>query len=724
VVRDRFAVPHIYASNRRDLARAQGYVHAQDRLLQMELVRRVAFGRLSELAGARTLELDRLVRKMRLRWMAEREADACDAATGELLDAYCQGVNEFLSLGPIPLELRLARARVEPWSRGDVFAPGALLALTLSGNWESEIERARVAARVGEERARRLDPAYPGSAPVIVPSPLLEDSEREQRLLRGRLGSDAASNSWVVAGSRTASGKPILANDPHLTLVIPGVWHVQHLVWDEGAAAGVTLPGVPLVVLGRNERVAWGMTTALVDTQDLFVERLHPDDRYRYEVDGAWVDAEIVREEIGVRGREEPVVEEVVVTRHGPIVVGPEAGEREALALRWSAHAAGETARSLLDLMLAATVDDADRALDRFAAAPHNVVLADVDGTIGYRLAGGPIPVRTRGAGLVPAPGWDSRHEWQGSIPQQELPRLRDPARGHIVTANNRVVGDGYEYFLGAEYLSGYRAERIETLLDGLDVVGVEDCRAIQLDQLSLPGLALTGIARGFSSDDPLEQAALDLLVGWDGKLAAESGGGAVFGVLIEKLVEAAYAEVGYVPSALTARARPTILAALASGDDSFFADGRTWDGVFRAALAAAVRELGPDRRRWRWGRLHELRFRHPLDRLPIVGRFLTRGPYAAGGDMDTVFLTSEIRERGAAMSVGPSMRAVFDLADPDESFVTAPPGQSGHVASAHYDDLVEPWRAGELVPLAMSRERVESLAESRLVLEPERAPE
>ena len=719
VVRDRFGIPHIYASSRRDLVRAQGYVHAQDRLFQMELLRRFAFGRLSELAGTRTLDLDRLVRRLRLRWSAEREAAACDGETAALLEAYCEGVNEFIAHGSLPPELRMARVRPDPWTLTDVFAPGQVLAVTLSGNWEAELARMRTAARVGEERAKRLDPSYPGDAPVIVSPALVRDAQEEATLVRERAGSGAASNSWVVAGSRTASGKPVLANDPHLTLAIPCVWHVQHVTWEGGTAAGVTIPGVPVVVLGRNERVAWGMTTAIVDTQDLFVERLHPDDPHRYEVDGDWVEADVVREEIRVRGRRDPVVEEVFVTRHGPIVARPQPGSREAFALRWSAHEPGETARSLFDLMVAESVDEADRALDRFAATPHNFVLADADGAIAYRLAGGPIPVRPSGEGLVPVPGWDSASEWRGWITQDELPRLRDPERGFIVTANNRIVGDDYEYFLGAEYLNGYRAQRIEELLADLDEVTIEDCRRMQLDQLSLPGLELGEIAGTFASDDPLEQEALDLLAGWDGYLGPESAAGAVFGVLMAKLADAAYAELGGERPALLERTRPVILQMLAVRDDSFFGDGRTWESVFRAALADAVRELGPDPSAWRWGALHEIRFSHALDELPLLGRIFSRGPYPAGGDTDTVLLVGSSMAEAAGYSVGPSMRAVFDLGEARRNYVIVAPGQSGHVVSRHYDDLIEPWRAGELLPLAMEREHVQSLAEGRLVLEP-----
>jgi penicillin G amidase len=722
VIRDRFGFVHVYASSRHDLVRAQGFVHAQDRLFQMEMIRRFVSGRLSEVAGARTLDLDRLARRLRLRWAAEQGVKACDPETVSLLRAYCAGVNAFIARRRLPLEFRLGRIRPEPWTLVDALAPGQMFAVTLSGNWENEIARMRLVARVGEERARRLDPVYPDDHPVIVAARL----EAPTASYRDWIGS-GASNSWVVSGSRTANGKPILANDPHLLLGMPSIWHVQHVVWDEGEAAGFTVPGAPVVVLGRNKRVAWGLTTAMIDTQDLFVERFDPVDPQRYEVDGDWAKAEVVKEEIRVRGRRAAASEEVVVTRHGPVVAWV-SGTDEALALRWSSHEPGETTRSLLDLMTACDVAQADRALDRFAAPPHNVVLADVDGAIAFRLAGGPIPRRTDGDGSVPVPGWDSSHEWGDWIAQDELPRLRDPERGFIVTANNRIAADDYPHELPGEYLSGYRAGRIEALLDELDRVTLEDCRRIQLDVLSVPGLELAEIAREFSSEDRLEQHALDVLARWDGELGPESSGGAVYAALLDALEREVYCEATddplvrvepeSLPGGFFDRGRPALLRMLAARDNASLADGRTWDAVFQRALKNAARVLGPDPSAWRRGRDHRLRFAHAFDGIRGLSRVFSRGPYAVGGDTDTVRIMAAAAGPSGSM-IGPSMRAVFDLGDPNGNAVMLSTGQSGHVASPHYDDLIPRWLAGELVPLALDRATVESLAEGRLVLDP-----
>jgi len=728
VVRDRFGFAHVYAAGLADALCVQGYVHAQDRLFQMEMIRRLGSGRLAELAGPRMLDLDRFVRRLRLRWAADREAAALDAGSAALVSAYCAGVSEYVHHGRVPLECRLARFRPAEWTPSDVFLVEKVLGLVLSVNWETELVRMRMASRLGEERARRLDPSLTDHAPDILPSALAGGAGGGGGLLRRLIG-HGASNNWVVAGSRTDSGKPLLANDPHLHLAMPVLWHVQQLSWDGETVAGFTIPGIPLVVLGRNKHVAWGATAALLDTQDLFVERF---DGGRYAADGAWMEPEVVREEIAVRGRREPAVEEIVVTRHGPVVASPDPESGEALALAWSAYEPGGTVDSLVGLARARDLDEAERALERYTGPPLSFVLGDDRGAIGYKAAGGPVPVRKEGEGLVPAPGAGSSHEWVGWIPPAELPRLRDPERGFIVTANNRVVGDGYPHFLRQEHMNGYRAQRIESLLESLAKVTVEDCRRIQVDLVSLPGLELAAIARTFEAEDPLERRALELLSSWDGVYAAESAAGAVFGVLMRRLQEEAYSELGddldyflgqgqseaTVAFGLYERTRPYILEMLRTRDDSFFADARTWEGVFRTALAGTVRELGPDSGRWRWGALHQVLFEHAFNDLPGLGRIFSRGPFPAGGDTDTIWqMAWPVEKPYGPQCVGPSFRAVYDLADLDGNHVALATGQSGHLGSPHYDDFVEPWRRGELVPLVLTRQRVEELAESRLAL-------
>jgi penicillin G amidase len=716
VVRDRYGIPHVYACSRRDLVRAQGYVHAQDRLFQMEGIRRFAWGRLSELAGPQTLELDRAARRLRLRWAAERELAACDPEAAALLEAYCEGVNAFLARGPRPFELRLARVRPEPWTPVDAHAPGAMLAMSLSGNWETELMRTRLRARLPEERVARLTASYPDDHPLIVDGELAREGLFLTRALRRLVAGLGGSNAFAVSGARTDSGLPLLANDPHLLLSIPGIWHAQHLVWEGGETWGFTVPGAPVVVLGRNRCVAWGLTTAMVDTQDLYVERF--DREGRYEADGEWLEPEVVREEIRVRRRREPVVEKIAVTRHGPVVVPPEPGGGEAFALRWSHHESGETLRSLLDLMDARSVAEADRALDRFAGPPHSFVLADTEGSIAFRLAGGPIPRRT-GDGRDPVPGWNSAHEWGGYVAQKELPRTHDPASGLVVSANNRITA-GIE--IPGEYLSGYRAARLEALVRERERLTAADCERIMLDTFCAPGLELAGLVAGLETGDPLERRALDLLRDWDGDLGVESPAGAVYGALLEALERACYADAADpdVPISIIERSRPALLRAVAERDDGFLPEGRTWDEVLPGALAEAVRKLGPDPERWRRGERHRLELRHALDGVRGLKGLLSRGPFPVGGDADTVRVFARAKAAGPNAMIGASMRAVYDLADADATRIALCPGQSGHPASPHYDDLLEGWLAGEYVPFATARTHVDELAEACLILTPE----
>lgn len=691
VIRDVHGIPHLYARGRRDLARAMGFVHAQDRLAQMEGIRRFAFGRLAELAGPRALDLDRGARRLRLRWAAEQDEAACDPETSAIAAAYCEGVNAFLATGPRPFELRLARMRPEPWTPVDVHAPGQVFAASLSGNWEVEVARSLLPAEV-----LAALPGYPASHPVQPPAVTASG-------LRG------GSNAVAVSGERTASGRPLLANDPHLLLGLPSIWHAMHVTWDGGECAGFTVPGAPVVILGRTRGLAWGMTTSMVDTQDLFVERMEPGDPPRYEADGAWRDAEVIREEIRVRAGD-AVVEEVVVTRHGPLVAPPVEGR--GLALAWTHHRPGETLRSLLDLMQAQSVDDAERALDRFAGPPHSFVLADAAGDIGYRLVGGPVPRRARGDGSVPLPGWDAANDWRGVLEPAELPRARNPDEGMVVSANNRIAG------LPGEYLSGYRARRLTELVGGREGLAPDDLADAMLDRRSLPGLELAAAVRELEGGTPLEQRALDLLGAWDGDLGPESHGGAVYGALMPALEREAWAGMvpeGDPPPGFFERWRPALIESLRVRDDGALAGGETWTAVFGRALAAAVAVLGPDPARWQRGRLHRLRIPHALDRRALR-RFVSRGPFPMGGDVDTVNLLTEV---GAGM-IGASMRAVYDLSDPDGTRIALCGGQSGHPASPRYDDLLPGWLRGEYVELPMSRGRVDALAEARLVLSPE----
>ncbi|MCU0493862.1 MAG: penicillin acylase family protein [Chloroflexaceae bacterium] len=601
VQRDRWGIPHIYAATNQDLFTALGYVHAQDRLWQMELNRRTGSGQLAEIFGPIALSSDRFIRTLGFRRIAHQEVSLLDDETRAITEAYVRGVNEYIAThhNRLPLEFSLLRIQPRMWELTDALVWSKMMALNLSCNWVMELFNARVLAMVGPERSAELMPFYPESGPRTVPG----SAEMSPNLGAGalRMAEEAApflnnaggagSNAWVVGGQRSTSGKPLLADDPHLGLALPLVWYEAHLEGGDFAVAGATFPGIPCVVIGHNARIAWGVTNGMTDVQDLYIERFHPEDPLRYEWQGGWEQAELVREEIYVKGQAEPVVEEVRITRHGPIVDAVNAPLESliyhqnqeprtenhqraethlaqvqnqspisnlqspisnlqsptGLALRWTALESGGTLlRAGLGLNRARNWQEFRAALGDWVVPAQNFVYADVDGNYGYAL-GGRLPIRAQGNGKFPVPGWDGTHEWTGYIPNEELPAMFNPPEGLAVTANNRIAADEhpYEKHVVGEWLNGYRAERILQLLHETPRHDAASFARIHSDVLSLPGGELARLMADVPLSDPLERQARELLLAWDGHLTPESVGGSLYEGLRYHLSQRAYAELG-----------------------------------------------------------------------------------------------------------------------------------------------------------------------------------
>ncbi|MEI7772846.1 MAG: penicillin acylase family protein, partial [Chloroflexales bacterium] len=492
VRRDRWGVPHIYADTNADLFAALGYVHAQDRLWQMELNRRTGLGCLAEIFGPVALSSDTYIRTLGFARVVRREVGLLDDHTRAILTAYVRGVNACVAaLGSrLPLEFSILGITPRPWDLADILVWPKMMSLSLSANWTSELLNARAVAALGVERAAAIAPRYPDDAPITVPAGVTYDPALGAAALRmmadaapftGAPGGPQGSNAWVVGGSRSVSGRPLLADDPHLNLGLPGIWYLAHLEGGDYHATGGTFPGTCGVVIGHNRRVAWGVTNGMVDNQDLYIERFDPADPLRYRWRGEWLRAETVREEIVVKGQAAPSVVDVRVTRHGPVIdpiISPEPGPlarpvdvaesyREGLALRWTAlEPAPDIARAILGLNSAGSWAEFRAALIDWDVAPQNFVYADVDGHIGYVLAG-KLPVRTGSDGQLPVPGWDGAHEWRGCIPPEALPSAYDPPGGMLVTANNRPANSDYPFHdaLKGEWLNPYRAARISEMI-------------------------------------------------------------------------------------------------------------------------------------------------------------------------------------------------------------------------------------------------------------------
>jgi penicillin amidase len=773
VTRDRWGVPHIYAQSVADLFAAQGYVHAQDRLWQMELQRRTGHGRLSEVFGPIAIDSDRFMRVLGFNRIVQHEAELLDGEARVVVDAYVRGVNAYIAQQTrrLPIEFTLLRLHPEPWQPVDVLAWAKMMALNLSRGWMTDLLRAQIVATIGAERAQLLEPEYLATHPLTIPAGVRYGADMGIDALRlaaaaapfaGSGEAGQGSNAWVVGGDRSASGRPLLANDPHLLLQIPSLWYENHLSCGDFHVTGASIPGLPCVVIGHNERVAWGLTNGENDVQDLFIERFDPADPTRYEFQGQWEQATVVREQIVVKGQAVPVVEEVQITRHGPVISSLIPSERrsttddarldgsapssivgrpssnEELALRWTALEPSENITAALALNRARDWQSFRDALAEWVVPAQNFVYADVEGHFGYAL-GGALPVRAQGDGRLPVPGWTGDYEWTGTIPRDELPHVLDPDDGLVVTANTRIAGDGYAYPMPGEYLPGYRAARIRQLIEQTPKHDARSFAAIQADQRSLPGLELAALAGRLPAPTPIARQAREALAGWDGELTAASVGGAVYARLREKLLYAAYAEAtdplgqaiglgafAALPSGnYLWRALPRLLQRLAERDDSWLPPGRTGDDLLNEAWEASIielrEELGEDVREWRYGRYHILTLRHPLGAAAALAPLLNRGPFPTGGDADTVRMGYAPRQYAAQpFYVAPSYRQICDPSNWDLSQSIHPVGQSGQPGSRHYADFVEPWLNMQYHPMPWSRARVEDTAADRLTLEPE----
>ncbi len=746
VIRDRWGVPHIYAQNAHDLFMAQGFVHAQDRLWQMELNRRTATGRLSELFGPLALDTDRAVRTFGFHRLGKTDWACADADLREAVQAYSDGVNAFLGSPTVkmPVEFTLLRHRPEPWKPEESMAFARVMLWQLSHAWYGEIVRAQAIAAVGDERAAELEMHYPERNPITLPAGIEFN----------RLGPDGAftnargpflsrgqgSNAWAITGAKTATGNALLCNDMHLVLSLPAIWHLVHLVGGALNVTGASLPGLPLVMVGHNARIAWGMTLAYTDCEDLFVEQFDPQNPRRYRFRDEWLEAEVLPEPIAVKGQAEPHVEQVLITRHGPVISDVVGYPQQRLAVNSMALRPCPATKGWLLLDGAHDWDSFVDAMRYIEAPQLNVPYADVEGNIGYWVTG-KVPVRAKGQGMVPAPGWTGEYEWLGEVPFEEMPHALNPAQGYVVTCNHRIVPDGYPHFLGNVWMSGYRARRIVDVLESVKKVSLDDCRALHIDYTCIPGGEFVQRLAGFSSPDPDVQRALELLRGWDGRLSADSVGGTLYEVvrytLVRNLFEPALgAELtsrwmgrGFHPVLMQSNEffghdTVTLLHLLDAPDSWWVKQAGGREALLSRSLKQAMdwltKELGPDTSAWQWGRIHRAIFPHAMGMQKPLDQVFNRGPLPIGGDADTPCQTAFVPgEPYDNKAWAPSFRQIVDLGDLSRSLCIVPPGQSGHLASPHYDDLAEPWVRGEYVPMLWTREQVEREAEGKLELTP-----
>ncbi|MBK1841675.1 penicillin acylase family protein [Azospirillum sp. YIM B02556] len=744
IVRDRQGVVHIFAATERDAYRALGYAHAQDRLWQMETMRRAGAGRLAELVGTKygdfALRSDRLMRTLGVRRAAEAMEATLSPEARSAFEAYADGVNAYLvtrSEG-LPVEFQLLRHTPEPWTVADSLVWAKLMALQLSANYRDELFRSRLLERLSPSQVDDLFPSDAPGSPTTLASDLrgmdLRETVRRTLAALPRIGFDTASNEWALTGARTTTGKPILANDPHLGLEAPILWYLARIVTPGFTVTGATVPGVPLTILGHNGKIAWGFTTTHGDTQDLFVEKPDPQDPARYLTPDGSQPFETHAETIAIAGEaSQPLT--VRSTRHGPILsdldAAPAGGPpAPMLALSFPGLADDDTsAEALYRLNHAGSAEGAREALRLHVAPQQNVVYADVTGEVGF-ITTGRVPIRRKSDGRVPVPGWTGEYDWTGFLPYYALPQAVNPPSGQFVNANNAVVGRDYPYRLATEWPDPSRAKRIVEML-GNGRHSVEDAARQQMDIVSLPGRDFLPELLKYPAPPGLASDAAALLRGWDGRMDRDRPEPLIFTAWLRELVRAVFAdELGpdfasyweLRPEALrhVLNERPEWCDDITTPQKESCADmvGRSLE----AAVAMLAERHGSSPKGWRWGDDHRVALTHRmLSRLPLIG-----GKADLSVETDGDFFTVN---RGSTATRDPAnpfshvhgagFRAVYDLADLDNSRFVIATGQSGNIWSRHWGDLVELWRDGGSLRLAGDRGTLVSAGAEVLTLTP-----
>lgn len=743
VTHDRWGVPHVYADTLDDLFRAQGFLVASERLFQLDLLLRLANGRLAGMLGDLGLPSDRFARTVGWNRAGATIAADWDEDSHRMVAAYREGALAWLdAMSAPPVEHAvLSLAPSLPEDEASWAAAMVWLSWNLSGNWDEELLRAEIADRLGPDAVLDLFPDLPRDLELPIAGRRSGVSALDL-LTQAPRPPGQGSNEWVVAGSRSATGAPLLANDPHLAALTPSIWFECHLAAPGYEASGVCLPFAPGVVIGRTQHHAWGFTNVGGDTQDLFLERLNEDGTAARSGD-VWEPLTVHREAIEVRGRAEPVVLDVRETRHGPIldsyVVGVtqpevvEGGITETYALRWVGHAYAITPSVLLRMAAATDFASFRSALRGWYSPGQNVVYADVDGHIGYQCTGR-YPVRRAGEGTTPVPGWTAEHEWDGWIDFDDLPWDLDPSAGFLATANNRIHDEDYPHLIGLDWTPPSRIRRIAEILGAEGRHTPENFAAMQADTVSIPARTMAPVLAGVAPADERQRVAVALLDGWDGDLAVDSAAACVYQawchhvaelVLRPALGDALFTHL-YGRGVSTGTWRALVLPGLLERPTArwFGADGvEARDDVLRRALDAALDELeerlGPDPSAWRWGDLHRVVFAGQLAAFPGMAEVFTAGVVGKGGDDDTLDQGAFEPERRYDAVVIASCRQIHDLSGPDASTATNTLGRSGHPGSRSWNDQLPLWSTGRRHPMPLTREAVEAVAAGTATLVP-----
>jgi penicillin G amidase len=793
IYRDQMGVPNIYADTQHDLFFAQGYVHAQERFWQMDAWRHIGSGTLSEMFGKVQVDTDTFLRTLGWKQVAEQEWQSLDPEYQGLLQAYADGVNaylkdhmdEALSLEYAVLKLLSPDYKVEPWTPANTLQWGKMLAWDLRGNMDEEIERAILLKTLTPEQVNFLFPPYPTDHPTIVPKigmgtsavpttpkALVDIPDETLATLAnhvavldrvvGHTADGIGSNSWVVAGPRTSTGMPLLANDPHLAIQMPSIWYQIGLHCRTKSdqcpyeVTGFSMAGVPGIIIGHNDHIAWGFTNAYPDVMDLYIERENPENPNQYEVNGQWMDFETRKETINVGGGETVEIT-VRLTRHGPVLsdsygvlkdqgdpkdkefvpfqdkAGIELPENYVIALKWTAFTPASSFLAFWKLDKAENFEQFRDAARDGRVPSQNLPYADVDGNIGYQMPGD-IPIRKNGDGRLPVPGWTDDYEWTGYIPFEELPYTFNPAEGFIAPVNNQIPPDDFPYFISTDWDYGFRAQRIVDLIQNapgkIDIAYFEK---MQGDNYEPNAAILVPLILEAKIDSDLERAR-DLLKNWNYQASADSAPAALFEAFWRMLLKNTFRDdlpERYWPK--NGSRWNEVVRNLVNEPNNFFWDDKATaeivesrDDIIIKSFSEAVTDvqsmLGKDMSKWRWGQMHTSTFRNGTlgnSGVGLIDSLFNRGPFPTSGGQAIVNATAWYSSDSYAVTNVPSMRMIVDLSNLSNSVTVHTTGESGHAYQKHYDDMISMWANIQYYPMLWDEQIITPDTEGHLVLRP-----
>jgi len=719
VSRDKWGIPHIKADNEQDLFLATGFIQARERLWQMELIRRLAYGRLSEILGKPGERFDVRSRVLGIPLAIERDYQKLPVEMKELLSAYARGVNAYL--GSLkwnwPPEFMILRFRPEPWRVEDTLAIKHVLAMELAADLTSELPRMNIMKLTGHRGLEVLEPNIDFAPDPEVRLDLLFLGELERPILAG-------SNNWVISGSLTESGQPLLANDPHLAISVPPIWMEIDLESPDYKVSGVTVPGVPLVIIGHNQYIAWGVTNSYLDVQDIYVEQVNWDNE-SYFRKGEWKPFTFRKEIVKIRGEKEPRIMNIRWTEEGPMLNPFLLNCEMPITLRWTIYEGDQTVYGLYLINRARNWTEFCQGVRLFENPSQNFVYADIAGNIGYYLSG-KIPVRKKETAVYPYPGWRDDSLWTGYLAEEDKPNQFNPPAGFIVTANSDLYPEGYQHYLGYDWLSSDRKERIKELIAARPKHSLESLMAIQNDVYSRRAERVKKVLNQIRLSDPAAEQARKILVQWDGEVRGGLAP-AIFEVFWEKLQELTFSDdfrAYYEQIADYFRFKEAGLERILGQPDSRWFDNRETEKVetreemiekaLLETLSSLRKKFGRNEEKWDWSLLHRLHYQHLLGQKWFLG-FFNAGRFPMIGDSTTV--RASFGSGGWETTGGASCRLIVDLSDLDRSLSVITSGQSGHFMSPHYRDqislylnsLYHPW-SFSAAAVGRNLERIEKL--------------